>query len=86
MQADVESHRNGRDGGAERHTGGDVAGVMHPSSIRDRAIGGTSTAAPSPMGRPAALLIRMAAAVVEVACADGKLNWLGVPTFTATAG
>src|SRR5689334_8900731 len=28
----------------------------------------------------------MAAAVVEVACADGKLSWLGVPTFTVTAG
>ena len=24
----------------------------------------------------------MAAAVVEVACADGKLSWLGVPTFS----
>src|SRR4051812_43938186 len=28
----------------------------------------------------------MAAAVVDVACADGKLSWLGVPTLTATAG
>jgi ATP-dependent Clp protease ATP-binding subunit ClpX len=29
---------------------------------------------------------RVAAAVVEVACADGKLRLLGVPTLTATAG
>ena len=28
----------------------------------------------------------LAAAVVEVACADGKLRLLGVPTLTATAG
>jgi hypothetical protein len=26
------------------------------------------------------------AAVVEVACAEGKLSRLGVPTFTVTAG
>ena len=37
-------------------------------------------------GRPVARPSRMAAAVVEVACADGKLSLLGVPTLTATAG
>ena len=37
-------------------------------------------------GKPVARASRMDAAVVEVACADGKLKLLGVPTFTATAG
>ena len=37
-------------------------------------------------GKPVTLPSRMAAAVVEVACADGKLRLLGVPTLTATAG
>jgi hypothetical protein len=37
-------------------------------------------------GKPVARASRMDAAVVDVACADGKLKLLGVPTFTATAG
>ncbi len=37
-------------------------------------------------GKPVARASSTAAAVVEVACADGKLRLLGVPTLTATAG
>lgn len=51
--------------------------------MRDNAIGGTSSAGSgAPVTRPSST----AAAVVEVACADGKLSRLGVPTFTAMPG
>jgi hypothetical protein len=30
--------------------------------------------------------ISIEAVVVDVACADGKLSWLGVPTFTVISG
>jgi hypothetical protein len=35
---------------------------------------------------PVARARSIEAAVVDVACADGKLNRLGVPTFTAISG
>src|SRR6476646_7214173 len=49
--------------------------------MRDSSIGGTSTAG---KGKPVSRPINTAAAVVEVACEDGKLNLLGVETFTCT--
>ena len=46
-------------------------------------MGGTSTGASL---RPRSPPNSTAAAVVDVACADGKLSRLGVPTSTCTRG
>ena len=43
-------------------------------------MGGTSTVGSAAGGNPAARPMRMAAAVVDVAWLEGKLNLLGVPT------
>ena len=51
--------------------------------MRDNAIGGTKSAG---SGRPVTRDSRTAAAVVDVACADGKLSLLGVPTLTTMLG
>ncbi len=71
------------DGRADGDPGDHVARIVHAEHKRDNAIGGTSRAGSgSPVGRASST----AAAAVDVACADGKLSRLGVPTFTAIAG
>ena len=49
-------------------------------------MGGTITAGRTAGFSPAARPSRIAAAVVDVAWLDGKLNLLGVPTPTVIAG
>jgi hypothetical protein len=58
--------RRSRDGGADS-PGKHIGRVVHPSTSRDRAIAGTST---SGSGDRVARHSSIAAAVVEVACAE----------------
>ena len=73
-----------RDDGADRHPGEHVRGIVHAEhQARQRH---RRHQQPAAAVSPVARLSSIAAAVVEVACADGKLSLLGVPTLTATAG